>query len=187
MKEAVGRIKSRIDRYLEMASSSNQAGEFERMMEILEQMMRCRDNDASVEKAVNHIVEVAGQFHGRNITDFLDAYKKEMNQRDVAEALQISSFKRVVTNNIQRRVIELQEGRTTWSDFERVILAEFVTEDLSRLTRHVLMKWIEKKNKNMSASRVYDEFNQMFNRLPATDQVLLEEDKTFYFLKAVDM
>ena len=27
----------------------------------------------------------------------------------------------------------------------------------------------------------------MFNRLPATNQVLLEEDKTLYFLKVVDM
>ena len=64
----VGRIKARIYRYVEMASSSNQAREFERMMEIFEQMMKCRDNDASVEKAVDRIVEVAGQFNGRNIT-----------------------------------------------------------------------------------------------------------------------
>ena len=58
---------------------------------------------------------------------------------------------------------------------------------MSRMTRHVLMKWIEKKNKKMSASRVYDEFNQMFSHLPAMDQALLEEDKTLYFLKVVDM
>ena len=170
-----------------MASSSNQAREFERMMEIFEQMMRCRDNDASMENVVNRLVEVEGQFNGRNITEFLDSYKREMNQRDVSEARQISSFKRVVANNIQRRVIELQEGKITWSDFERAILAEFASEDLSRMTRHVLMKWIEKKNKKMSASRVYDEFDQMFSCLPATDQALLEEDKTLYFLKAVDM
>ena len=176
-----------MDRYLEMASSSNQAGEFERMMAIVEQMMSSRDNDASVEKALERVVEIEGRFDGRNITKFLDAYKREMNQMDVSEARQISSFKRVVTNNIQRRVIELQEGRTTWSDFEKVILAEFATEDLSRMTRHVLMKWIEKKNKKMSASRVYNEFDQMFNRLPTADQVLLEEDKSLYFLKAVDM
>ena len=50
-----------------------------------------------------------------------------------------------------------------------------------------LMKWIEKKNKKMSASRVYNEFDQMFNRLPTADQVLLEEDKSLYFLKAVDI
>ena len=84
-------------------------------------------------------------------------------------------------------MIEVQEGKTTWYEFEKAILAAFVVEDLSRITRHVLMKWIEKKDKKMSASRVYDEFDQMFSRLPATDQVLLEEDKTLYFLKAVDM
>ena len=56
-----------------------------------------------------------------------------------------------------------------WSDFEKVILAEFATEDLSRMTQHVLMKWIEKKNKKMSASRVYDEFDEMFSHLPATE------------------
>ena len=60
-------------------------------------------------------------------------------------------------------------------------------EDLSRMTRHFLRKWIEKKNKKMSALRVYDMFDQMFGRLPATDQVLLEEDKTLYFLKVVDI
>ena len=53
MKEEVGRIKSRIDRYLKMTSSNNQVGEFERMMMIVEQMMRSRDNDASVEKVVD--------------------------------------------------------------------------------------------------------------------------------------
>ena len=74
MREVVGRILSRIDKYLEMASSRNQAGELERMMIIVEQMMRSRDNDASVEKAVDHVVEIEGQFDGRNITKFLDAY-----------------------------------------------------------------------------------------------------------------
>ena len=116
-----------------MASSTSQAGELERMMLIVEQMMRSRDNDASVEKAIDRVVELEVQFDGSNVTKFLDTYRREMSQRDVSEARQISSFKRVVTNNIQRRVIELQEGRTTWSDFERVILAEFTTEDLSKI------------------------------------------------------
>ena len=79
---------------MEMASSSNQAGELERMMLIVEQMMRSRDNDVSVEKVVNRVVEIKGQFDGRNITKFLDAYRREMNQRDVSEARQITSFKK---------------------------------------------------------------------------------------------
>ena len=56
------------------------------MMEIVEQMMRSRDNDAGMEKAIDRVVEIEGQFDGRNITKFVDAYKREMNQRDVSEA-----------------------------------------------------------------------------------------------------
>ena len=41
------------------------------------------------------------------------------------------------------------------------MLVEFATEDLSKMTQHVLMKWIEKKNKKMSESRVYDKFDQL--------------------------
>ena len=37
------------------------------------------DNDANVEKAVDRVVEVKGQFNGRNIIEFLNAYKREMN------------------------------------------------------------------------------------------------------------
>ena len=47
------------------------------------------------------------------------------------------------------------------------------------------MKWIEKKNKKMSALKVCDKFDQMVSRLLAMDQELLKEDKTLYFLKAV--
>ena len=151
---------------MKMASSSNQAGELKRMMLIVEQMMRARDNDTSVEKAVDCVVELKGQIDGRIVTKFLDTYRREMNQRDVSEAREIASFKRVVANNVQRRVIELQEGKTTWAEFERTILAEFAIEDSMRMARHVLMKWTEKKNKKLSASRVYDEFDQMFSRLP---------------------
>ena len=39
----------------------------------------------------------------------------------------------------------------------------------------------------MNALRVYNEFDQMYNRLPSTDQMFLEEDKVLYFLKAVDV
>ena len=126
-----------------MASSSIQAGELERMMLIVEQMMRSRDNDASMEKAIDRVVELEGQFDGRNVTKFLDTYRREMNQRDVSEARQITTFKRVVAYSVQRRVIELQEGKTTWSVFERTILAEFAIEDSTRMSRHALMKCVE--------------------------------------------
>ena len=96
--------------------------------------MRSRDNDVRVEKVVDRIVEIMGQFNGRNITEFLDAYKGEINQRDVSEGHQTLSFKRAIANNLQTWVIELQEGKTTWSKFERAISTKLAIEDLSRMT-----------------------------------------------------
>ena len=171
-----------------MASSTNtQVDEVAKLVAIVEHMMRGRDNDARLNKAIHQIIDTAGQFGGRNITNFLIIYKNEMLQRDVIEEKQISNFKRVVTIGLQDHIREIQATQTTWMGFERAILAEYMLGDTSRMTRHTLMKWIEKKRKNMNALRVYNEFDQMYNRLPSTDQMFLEEDKVLYFLKAVDV
>ena len=132
---------------------------------IVEHMMRARDNDARLDKAIDQIIEIAAQFGGRNITDFLTIYKIEMQQRDVIEEKQISSFKRVVAIGLEGRIREIQATQTTWVGFERALLAEYMLEDTSRMTRHMLMKWIE-KGKNLNALGVYNEFDQRYNRLP---------------------
>ena len=171
-----------------MASSTNtQVDEVAKLVAIVEHMMRARDNDARLNKAIDRTVEIVGQFGGRNITDFLAIYKTEMQPRDVIKEKQISNFKRVVTIGLQDHIREIQATQTTWMGFERAILAEYMLGDTSRMTRHTLMKWIEKKRKNMNALRVYNEFDQMYNRLPSTDQMFLEEDKVLYSLKAVDV
>ena len=110
-----------------------------------------------------------------------------MLQRDVIEEKQISNFKRVMANGLQGHKREIQATQTTWAGFERALLAEYMLEDTSRMTRHTLMKWIEKKRKNMNALGVYNKFDQMYNRLTRTDQIFLEGDKVLYFLKVVDV
>ena len=106
-----------------------------------------------------------------------------MQQRDVIEEKQISSFERVVAIGLQGRIREIQATQTTWVGFERALLAECMLEDASRMPRHKLMKWIEKKGKNMNAFEVYNDFDQMYNHLPSIDQMFLEGDKILYFLK----
>ena len=81
----------------------------------------------------------------------------------------ISSFKRVVELGIRERVIEIQNEHAIWAEFEKVLLAEFMLEDTSQMTRHTLMTWIEKKGKNLCVSGVYVEFDQKYNRLPSAD------------------
>ena len=97
-----------------MASSSNtQADEVAKLVAIVEHMMRARDNDASLDKAIDRTVEIAGQFGGRNNTDFLATYKTKKQQRDVIEEKQISSFKRVVAIGLQGRIREIQAVQKT--------------------------------------------------------------------------
>jgi dephospho-CoA kinase len=99
-------------------------------------------------------VEIAERFGGKNITDFLATYWNEMKQRDVNDLKQISSFKRVVEPGIRERIIEIQNEHATWAEFEKALLAEYMLEDASRMTRHTLMNWMEKKGKNLCASGV---------------------------------
>jgi hypothetical protein len=70
-----------------------------------------------------------------------------MQQRDVNDLKQISSFKRVVEPGIRERVMEIQNEHATWVEFEKALLAEYMLEDASRMTRHTLMSWIEKKGR----------------------------------------
>ena len=88
-----------------------------KLVAIVEHMMRARDNDASLDKAIDWYIEIVGQFGGRNITDFLATYKMEMQKRDVIEEKQISSFKHVVAIGLQGCIKEIQDAQTTWVGF----------------------------------------------------------------------
>ena len=70
------------------SSRNNQANEEAKLVAIVKHMMRDRDNDASLDKAIDRTVEIEGQFDERNIMDFLVIYKTKMQQR-----LSLMSFK----------------------------------------------------------------------------------------------
>ena len=156
------------------------------MVSVVEYMLKTRDREALIDEVVDQTMEIVGQFGGKNITDFLATYRNEMQQRDVHDLKQISSFKRVVEPGIRERVIEIQKEHATWAESKKALLAEFMLEDVLRMTRHKLMMWIEKKGKNLCASGVYAEFDQKYNRLPSVDQRVLDGDKVLLFLKVVD-
>jgi hypothetical protein len=86
-----------------------------------------------------------------------------MQQRDVQDQTQIASFKRVVEPQVCERIIEIQNAQLTWAEFEKALLAEYMLDDASRMTQHALISWIEKKGKNLSVSRVYTEYDRMYD------------------------
>jgi hypothetical protein len=69
----------------------------------------------------------------------------------------------VVEPGICERIMEIQNAHTTRASIEKALLTKYMLEDLSRMTCHTLMNWIEKKGKNPCASRVYTKFDQKYN------------------------
>ena len=76
-------------------------------------MLKVRDREALIDKVVDLTVDIAGRFGGKNITDFLATYRNEMQQRDIQDLKQISSFMRVVEPGIRERMIEIQNEHAT--------------------------------------------------------------------------
>jgi hypothetical protein len=92
----------------------------------------------------------------------------------------------VVEPQVRERIIEIRNTQLTWAEFVKALLTEYMLDDTSRMTRHVLISWIEKKGKNLSVSGVYTEYDRMYDQLPSTDQQLLDGDRVLLLLKAVD-
>ena len=96
-----------IEDYKMAPLTNTEADEVAKLVAIVGHMIKARDNDAILDKAIDQTVEIAGQSGGRNITDFLATYKMEM-QRDVIEEKKISSLKRVIAIGLQGRIREIQ-------------------------------------------------------------------------------
>jgi hypothetical protein len=131
------------------------------MMQIVQLMLKARDREALIDKAIDQTVQITCRFDGKNITKFLAMYRNEMQQRDVQDQTQIASFKRVVEPQVSEGIIEIQNAQPTWAEFEKALLAQYMLDDASRMTRHALISWIEKKGKNLSVSGVYTEYDRM--------------------------
>jgi hypothetical protein len=100
---------------------------------------------------------------------FLATYRNEMQQRDVQDQTQIASFKQVVEQQVRGRIIDIQNAQPAWAEFEKALLAEYMLDDASRMTRHALISWIKKKGKNLSVSRVYTVYDGMYDLLSSAD------------------
>ena len=104
-----------------MASTSATQGEelTKDKVSIVEFMLKERDREALINKAVDRTMEITGRFGGKNITNFLATYQNEIQQRDVHDLKQISSFKRVVEPGIRECVMVIQNEHGTWAECEK--------------------------------------------------------------------
>ena len=46
------------------------------MIVVVKSMMRARDKDVGLHKVIDSVVEMSGEFNGRNVIQFLDVHRR---------------------------------------------------------------------------------------------------------------
>ena len=99
----------------------------------------------------------------------------------------INGFHLIVVPEIRTRIgaIRAQHGNN-WRDFKAALKAEYFLEDTLRVTKHSFTKWVQMKNKGLSARELLREFEKKFDQLSVVEQQSMQAEKVELFVQAVD-
>ena len=86
----------------------------EAMARMVDQMLQVRENFVVLDMVIDRIVDANGCFNGKDVTRYLEAYKREMWKKGIPVSRQVTSFLRTVTSSLYSRVLELQEANPEW-------------------------------------------------------------------------
>ena len=99
----------------------NQQEEMSKMMMMFERMLQEQREMLEITTVVQRLVQRNGQFNGKEVSGYLQDYKAEMLRYGISERLQVSSFNRVATDELQERIHEIRQQSPTWESFEEAI------------------------------------------------------------------
>ena len=129
----------------------------EAMAAAVDRLVNARENSSRLDGAIETIFVTTGQFNGRDVTNYLEAYKAEMLMRDIPEDRRLSKFPRVVTPSIHA---EVQADYRNWQDFKERLLERYGLDDSLRLSKRELIEWVELPNKGRNTSMLLLEFKR---------------------------
>ena len=93
----------------------------ELFVEAVSEFGRATTRREVAQRAVECVVERIGRFNGDDVPSYMQAYNKEMNARDVEEALRLEFFCRIAAPRIHAEVKELGEALNSWEAFEEAL------------------------------------------------------------------
>jgi hypothetical protein len=121
------------------------------------------------------------------VSRYLRDYKAEMLRCKIPEGLQVTSFSRVATDELQAIIHGIQQQNLRWEAFQEKLKTTFAVGDSSKATWRGFEDWVETPDKGLKVVAVFSAFKTRFGRLSARDQALLGLDKVIMFLQAVDI
>ena len=94
----------------------------EAMAVAVDRLVIARDGMSALDRAIKATVDKIGQFSWKDATSYLEAYKSEMQMRNIPEDRRLTGFPRVVTPSIYAEVVEVQAICRDWADYVERIL-----------------------------------------------------------------
>ena len=103
-------------------------------------IVNAREGTSTLDRAIPKIVGMIGRFNGKDVTNYLQAYRAEMKMRDILEDRRLSGFRWVVTPSIHTVVLEDQAHCRNWPEFEGRLLEWYNFNDSLRLSKREFME-----------------------------------------------
>ena len=107
----------------------------EAMAVVVDRLVSDREGASALDLAIEATVGKIARFGGRDATSYLEAYKSEMQMRDIAEDRQLAGFPRVITPNIHAEMVVIHAGYRDWAEFAEEVLEKYNYDDSLRLSR----------------------------------------------------
>ena len=112
------------------------------MMMMIERMQQEQRAMSEMKSAVERLVQRNGQFNGNDVSRYLRDYKAEMMRCRISEGLQVISFSRVASDELQESIYEIRQQNTTWVSFEKALLEKYDYERSMRQDRREFDQWV---------------------------------------------
>ena len=119
----------------------------EAMAVVVDHLVSAHEGMSALDRAIEATVDKVGWFGGKDATSYLEAYRSEMQMRNISKDRELTGFHRVVTPSIHAEVLEVQAGCRDWADFAERILERYNFDDSLRLSKKAFMDWVDNPGK----------------------------------------
>ena len=164
----------------------NQQEAMNMMMIMFERMQQEQRAMSEMKAAVERLLRRNGEFNGKGVSRYLREYKAEMMQYRIPEGLQVISFSRVASDELQERIHKIQQQNSTWESFEEALREAYDYERWTGRDRREFDEWVASEKTHRSATQAFLEFEHRFARLSERERRLVGGDKVLMFVRSID-
>ena len=153
---------------------------------VVDCLVSAREGMSALDMAIEATVDKIGRLSGKDAMSYLEAYKSEMQMRNIPEDRRLIGFPRVVKPHFHTEMVEIQAQCRDWAEFTEEVLERYSYDDSLRLSKKDFMDWVNSPDKGQNASALLQEFKSWFARLCRLDRTVLETSKVLFFVKSFD-